>query len=178
MLEEGKEVNEEYKRQGLVSVSYEDLRRVQGRSERRDTLHYEDECVWVAVARKGKLRWSGVEARKKIRHCNEEKELDIFGLRKSRSGGELVTIGECQLKTSKGVSRSEMNELVEKMALDLFIERHGRSRKVEAAFFSNVSYDTDAKEFAETHGICTFRACPPKNWKKNVGWRLGPIEEV
>lgn len=177
-LDEGREIEAAYKRQGAVPVSYTELQRVLKRSERQDTLRYEDECGRLAAERKGKLRWAAVETRKMIRHAGKVREADVYGLRKKTSGENAVVIGECKLKTSSTVSRSEMNELVGKMALALCAERHGERRKVEGVFFSNVPYDAEAEELAEKHVIRTLLARPQKNWRKKANWRLRPLDEA
>lgn len=177
-LAKGREIVDHQKRAGLIVVSHKDYERLHKRSERQDTLKYEDECARLVGDPKGSkgLRWEKVKPRKFVSHAKKTREVDVYGVRENDDVTSLL-LGECKLKTSNTVSYSDMRELVEKMALVACWERHDQRRAVEGYFFANVVYDEDAKVLANRHGIRMFLAHPQKGWKKRADWRLGKVRE-
>lgn len=177
-LHQGQEIEAEYRRLGLVTISYKEKEQERNLLIRYKSSKFEDECCRVATWKKGLLRWSSAEPRKNLRYGGRQKEIDAYGLSHAE-GQEIVCLGECKLRldNSEPVDCTEINELVEKIGLAEAIEAEGRMRNVEGFFFTNADYHDEARELAKEHNIRIFRARLSKSWQKNTEWRVNQLEE-
>lgn len=171
------QISTAYREQGLVMIQHEKLEQMTQHSRRQDTLRYEHECAKLATQRRGKLRWTQVSTDKKISHHGSKRQIDVFGLRRA-DDNDMLGVGECKLKMSSKVNHGEMKELVERMALALCEERHGKRRKVEGCFFSSSGYDEEALSLARRHHIRTFLAVPQKRWQNKADWTISVFREM
>lgn len=175
-MNQNAELEADRKEYGIIGVYQKEIEQIVRRSERQDTLRYEQECARLAKEPQSGLGWSGVETQRVVRHAGSQREIDVYG---SQLVGEqeLLNLGECKFKTSNTVGYSEVRELVEKMALVRCVERHGHKREVSGYMFSTVSYDNEARELAAKHGIRLFTATPQKGWQKRADWTVTNLKE-
>lgn len=175
-LDRDQEIETEYKRLGLITTAYGEREQERQLLVHFKSLRFEDECC--RLVKQKLLRWSSSEPRKKLKHAGKEKEIDAYGFRRSGTR-EVICLGECKLRLDamKPVNDSEINELVQNIALARSIESES-GREVEGYFFANASYDYEAKELAKTHSIRLFKAHLTKDWQKRADWKVNVLQEL
>lgn len=176
-MDQHAELEADRKERQVVGVYHKELEQILKRSERQDTLRYEEECARLAEDSQSGLGWSEVKSQLVVWHGGSQREIDVYGSQ-WRQERKALNLGECKFKTSNVVGYSEVRELVEKMALVRCIERHEHKREVRGYMFSNVSYNDEAKELAAKHGIRLFTAAPQKTWRNRADWKVTSLQAV
>lgn len=177
-LERDQEMEAEHKRLGLINVPYGEREKERQLLVLFKSRRFEDECCRLAELKKGPMRWSSAEPRKRLRVGKREKEIDAYGPRRA-GDREAACLGECKLRVEdpRPVDQDEINELVAKMELAREIEGEG-GREIEGYFFANADYGAEARELAQEHGIRMFKARLTRDWQKKADWRVNDLEEV